>query len=338
MSSRLPRTTSRAQQGSTLVVTLLVFAMGIALVVPMYSEYTLFLQRSANSFAAEQSHAYLLGGESLAAQVLRADREADRHEDDRRDDLSEIWAQETQTYPLDEGGWLRGKLEDLQGRFDLNSLSSGELAAGRGFSSTQEQFMRLLQVFEEPQVSQQAARSITESILDWMDENSEPRDFGAEDDYYYAVVPPYRAANRPFSSVSELRAVAYVTPEIYQAVEPFLTVWSDHTLNINTAPVEILRTFNSPGDLSPLSESEGDILLQLRGEKGGYEDVAAFTTSDVFADKEMAADIAARLGLTSDYFLFTGDVDIAGRITRLYSVLHRDEQAVVALVRASGSL
>ncbi len=40
------------QRGSALVVTLLVFAIGMALIVPMYSEYTLFLRRHANSFTA----------------------------------------------------------------------------------------------------------------------------------------------------------------------------------------------------------------------------------------------------------------------------------------------
>ncbi len=48
---------------------------------------------------------------------------------------------------------------------------------------------------------------------------------GAEDEYYAAQTPAYRAANRPMSSVSELRAVAHMTPEIYRALLPWVTVW-----------------------------------------------------------------------------------------------------------------
>ena len=165
-----------AQRGSALVVTLLIFAIGIALVVPMYSEYTLFLKRSANSFAAEQGYAYLRGGEELAMLALKQDAEFDQKEDDMRDDLSEFWAQEPQIYPLDEGGWLQGRLEDLQGRFNLNSLAVAA-PEGKRFSAHQEQFIRLLQVFEEPQVNQQDAMLITEAVVDWIDANSEPRDY-----------------------------------------------------------------------------------------------------------------------------------------------------------------
>lgn len=325
------------QRGSALVVTLLIFAIGIALVVPMYSEYTLFLKRSANSFAAEQGYAYLRGGEQLAMLALKQDAEFDQQEENIRDDLSEFWAQQEQFYPLDEGGWLQGRLEDLQGRFNLNSLA---IAApqGKRFGAPQEQLIRLLQVFEEPRVNQQDAMLITEAVMDWIDTNSEPRDFGAEDDYYYDAVPPYRAANRAFVSVSELRAVAYVTAEIYAAVEPFLTVWSDgEKLNINTAAPEVLRTLNTTGDFQPLSELDVDALLELRGE-AGYESVEDFLASGVFQGRELSAQLTGSLGLSSDYFLFIGEADVADRVSRLYSVLKREGQQVRTLVRASGSL
>ena len=327
------------QRGSALLVTLLIFAIGIALVVPMYREYTLFLKRAANSFTAEQSNAYLRGGEELAALVLIQDRLLDREQGAERDDLSEFWSRESQAYPLDEGGWLQGKLEDLQGRFHLNSLDTPP-AQGQRFSAAQEQFIRLLQTFTEPEVSQQDAMLITAAVLDWMDGDTQPRDLGAEDLYYYDATPPYRTANRRFASVSELRAVANMSPDLYLALEPFLTVWPDTgerlKLNINTAPAQVLRTLNSAGDYQPLSEVEGAILLELRGENG-FESMEVFLNSPPMAERTLGEELRQNLGLNSDYFLFSGETDIAGRITRLYSVLHRGQQ-VRALVRSSGSL
>ena len=327
------------QRGSALLVTLLIFAIGIALVVPMYREYTLFLKRTANSFTAEQSNAYLRGGEELAALVLIQDRLLDREEGVERDDLSEFWSRESQAYPLDEGGWLQGKLEDLQGRFHLNGLDTPP-AQGQRFSAAQEQFIRLLQTFSELEVSQQDAMLITTAVLDWMDGDTQPRDLGAEDLYYFDATPPYRAANRRFASVSELRAVANMSPDLYLALEPFLSVWPDTgerlKLNVNTAPAQVLRTLNNAGDYQPLSEVEGEMLLELRGENG-FESVEAFLNSPPMAERKLAEELRQNLGLDSDYFLFSGETDIAGRTTRLYSVLHRGQQ-IRALVRSSGSL
>lgn len=325
------------QRGSALVVTLLVFAIGMALIVPMYSEYTLFLRRHANSFIAEQAWAYLRGGEELASLLLREDLLEDEREGVVRDDLSELWAQQVPPYALDEGGWLTGRLEDLNGRFNLNSLL-GQPPAKQRFTAQQEQFIRLLQTLEEPTVSEQDAILITESVVDWLDADSQPRDFGAEDDHYYAVTPSYRAANREMMSVSELQAVAYVTPEIYAAIEPLLTVWTaDLKININTAPAQVLRSINSTGDYRPLSAQEGESLLELRGEEG-FENAQAMLDSPVFEDRQLSQELVASLGESGQYFLFSAEVDVADRISRLYSVLQRQQQQVRTLVRASGSL
>ncbi len=329
----------RRQRGSALLVTLLIFAVGIALVVPMYGEYTLFLQRTSNRFAAEQSDAYLRGGEELAALVLQRDQLLDEEEGRQRDDLSELWARQTQVYPLDEGGWLQGRLSDLQGRFNLNRLHTRP-AQGQRFSAVQEQFIRLLQTVAEPQVSEREAIRITNAVLDWMDDDTRPRESGAEDLYYGSLEPPYRAANRGFSSVSELRAVAHVSAGLYRALEPLLTCWPPRgvpgKLNVNTASVSLLRTLNGAGDYQPLSVAEGEMLLDLRGESG-FATLEDLIGSPLLAERKLSEELQRSLGLDSDYFLFSGEVELAGRLTRLYSVLHRDRQ-VRTLVRASGSL
>ena len=325
------------QGGSALVVTLLVFAIGMALIVPMYSEYTLYLRRHSNTFNAEQAYAYLRGGEDLAALLLREDLLEDEREGVVRDDFSEVWAQQVPPYALDEGGWLTGRLVDLSGRFNINSLA-GRAPQNQRFSAYQEQFIRLLQTLEEPLVDEQDAILITESVMDWLDADSQPRDFGAEDDHYYDVTPSYRTANRAMVSVSELQAVAYVTPEIYLAIEPLLTVWTeDLKINVNTAPVQVLRSLNSKSDLQPLSPQEGETLLELRGEEG-FENPAAMLESSVFEGRELSEELSNSLVETSAWFLFIAQVDVADRISHLYSVLHRQQGGVLAVVRASGSL
>lgn len=332
----------RSESGAALIVALLVFALCTSVVVAMKSEFTRFYQRSANLFLSEQAHAYLRGAEDLASLALLIDYDADKSLGQSRDDLDEIWAQPSAPYPLDEGGWLAGELLDLQGRFNLNSLAAAP-AGGEGaarFTAAQAQFIRLLQALGEPPLGQQEAIQITRAIGDWLDRDSVPTPDGAEDDYYYALAPAYRTANRPMASVSELRAVAYITPELYQALRPWVTVWPQEPglLNVHTASAMLLRTINTDGDLSPLSEADGLALAEQR-EATGFASVDEFLDNPVFdGKKDQMSKVKALLGESSSYFLLDAKVEVADRNLRLYSVLERKRRQVTAIARAGGSL
>ena len=345
MRSRRCRPAGRGRQGgAALVVALLVFALCTALIVAMEGESARVYRRSANIFLAEQADAYLRGAEQLASLALIVDYDQDKSREQPRDDLQEIWAQPPSPYPLEEGGWLQGSLEDLQGRFNLNTLAAqaaqDDPVGEPRFTAAQAHFIRLLQALGEPAVSQQEAIAITRAIGDWLDPDSNLSPEGAEDDYYFGQTPAYRAANRPMASVSELRAVAYMTPEIYQALQPWVTVWPEtpEGINIHTAPAMVLRSINADNDLSPLSEGDGAALVDYR-ESSGFADLEDFLANPVFADKvEEMEQAKTLLGESSGYFLLRAQVEVADRNMRLYSVLERRNRQVTALVRASGSL
>ena len=332
----------RAQGGAALIVALLVFALCTALVVAMELEFNRFYQRAANILLAEQANAYLRGAEDLAILALLADYDADKSRDTPRDDLLEMWAQTPAPYALDEGGWMAGCLRDLQGRFNLNSLAA-RVAPAEGaprFTASQAQFIRLLQALGEPQLSEQDAVLITESVTDWLDRDLEPDADGAEDDFYVARTPAYRSANRPMASVSELRAVANISPEIYRALEPWVSVWPQQPapLNIHTAPATVLRSINTDGDLSPLSVDEGQALVEQR-EAVGFADLEDFLASPVFASRQgQLEEVKPLLGENTSYFLLSAEVEVADRRMRLYSVLQRSGRQVGALARANGSV
>lgn len=56
--------------------------------------------------------------------------------------------------------------------------------------------------------------SIADAILDWIDEDTDPRPLGCEDEYYASLPTPYSAANGPLESVEELLLVRGVTPQL----------------------------------------------------------------------------------------------------------------------------
>ncbi|MGB0595555.1 MAG: type II secretion system protein GspK [Rubripirellula sp.] len=55
---------------------------------------------------------------------------------------------------------------------------------------------------------------IADAILDWLDEDEEPRPFGAEIEYYSTLPTPYEPNNGPLQSVEELLLVRGVTPNL----------------------------------------------------------------------------------------------------------------------------
>jgi general secretion pathway protein K len=335
----------RRQRGVALVVAMLVFAICAALLVALQRDFTLAYQRASNRFVAEQSWSYLRGAEELAALALRVDREADLAREAPRDDLTEVWAQEATPYALDEGGWMMGALWDLQGRFNLNSLvvqtPGGDAAGATRFAPAQQVFIRLLQTFEELPLTEYEAIAITESVGDWLDGDGNPRMNGAETPVYASRTPPYRPANAPMRDVSELRAVANISPELYLLLQPLVTVWplDGGTINIHTAPPNLLRALNALGGLQPLTEADGDSLLQYRTETG-FVDIDDFLAQPVFsgAQPDDVTALRALLGESSAFFLLDARVEIADREQRLYSVLRREGRQVDVLLRVPGVL
>jgi hypothetical protein len=60
---------------------------------------------------------------------------------------------------------------------------------------------------------------VADAILDWLDDDDEPRPFGAEVDHYSALPTPYAPKNGPIESVEELLLVRGVTPDLLFGVD-----------------------------------------------------------------------------------------------------------------------
>lgn len=83
---------------------------------------------------------------------------------------------------------------------------------------------------------------ILDSLLDWRDEDDLRRLNGAESDDYRAQGVPYGPKNGLMNSVSELARVNGVSPAIYDALAPWLTIYSGQPrVNINNAPAGVIR-------------------------------------------------------------------------------------------------
>ncbi|HET8712026.1 MAG TPA: type II secretion system minor pseudopilin GspK [Spongiibacteraceae bacterium] len=325
MNSR--RSDARRERGAALIVALLVVAMVVMLATALSSDFLYMFRRVENQLYSEQAYAYLRGAEALSRAALLYDLQKD--DKDRNDNLAEDWAQ-PQQYPTDYG-WIGGQLEDLQGRFNLNTLPLTKKLQPGEYSKEQWQFIRLLLALklEEP-MSLDQAEALTDAVTDWIDRDSDVNGLGgAESQFYESADPPGRPANRPLVGPSELMLVKGMTPEIYRALAPLVTVWpalaTNNAININTAPVEVLRSLGADKDPQPLSEGEIDALLEARKAPKFISDgdKAALLGGGVLANRKI--DMSSVV-VKSDYFLLNTITDFEGHRYAMRSILHRTSE------------
>jgi general secretion pathway protein K len=144
------------------------------------------------------------------------------------------------------GGYAyRVDLQDESGKINVNNPVLEE--------QLQKQLQKLCEVIG---IKKEDADIITDSILDWRDGDSLHRMNGAEDDYYQALNPPYKAKNSRLDTIEEMLLIRGVTPEYFYGrperspdgsiiykygLSRYLTVYANtNTINVNYAPLPVL--------------------------------------------------------------------------------------------------
>lgn len=298
------------QRGIALITVMLIVALATIAAVAMASRQQLDVYRISNLLHGDQAYTYALGVENWASSILRRDLK-----DNETDNLGEAWAENIPPLPVP-GGQIKGYVEDLQGRFNLNSL----VLDGKVSKPQLEQFQRLLKALE-------INEEIAVAVVDWMDVDIDPQPpNGAEDSVYLSEDPPYRAANMPFSSISELYLIQGFDNKVVSSLLPHIAVLPKNSkININTAGATVLRSL-----LKDLTESDGQRLVDDRGEDG-YKSVEDFLQHEVMAGGEIDPN---QLTVASEYFLIHADVEVGQARSRLYSLVERVKgRPVVTLAR-----
>ena len=221
----------RGERGAALLAVLLLVSVMGALTATALERLRLSVALAANNAALDQARAFAVGVESLLA--LRADDVIALSPE--RTTLAGGWNGEGRRIPLPGGGIAHATLRDGGNCFNINSVAEGvppNPLLPRATGSAQ--FTALLSALEVPQGT---ARRIAEAAGDWVDSDSNPSREGAEDQAYAGGEQPYRPGNTLFAEVSELRAVAGMTAEIYDRVRPWLCALPTTDLspiNVNT--------------------------------------------------------------------------------------------------------
>lgn len=240
-------------KGVALVATLLVLVLLVALCTETFRHGVRAAETAAWHADSIKAFSLAEGGVRAAAVVLREDLK-----DNGFDTLDESWSRPAPPIEVGDGAILVA-VEDEERRIDLNRLvmAKGNAADDRRVAV----FRRLLRNLSLDE-------SIADAVVDWLDNDDDPRPGGAESSYYQGGRYPYKAKNDLFDTVDELRLVRGVTPAAFERLLPFVTVHSaDGKVNLNTAPKEVLMALSAGDDAAAggtIDEAAANRIVEYR--------------------------------------------------------------------------
>jgi type II secretory pathway component PulK len=114
----------RQSRGAALIIALMVLALVGVIGASMSLDYLITVKRASNQLIGEQAYSYGIAAEAFAIKALQMDLLLDTQEKGgRHDALDEFWAQESPPFQTAEGAY-GGRLYDLSGRFNINTLAN----------------------------------------------------------------------------------------------------------------------------------------------------------------------------------------------------------------------
>jgi general secretion pathway protein K len=320
--------TQRKQKGVALIVVLLLLAIMATIAAQMSERLFIQFHRAENQINHQQAYWYSIGVEALAKAGIE-----EAYKDGDTINLSQMWATEETTYPLDYGEAL-GSVRDKQACFNLNALSNIEPQT----DPSQRPFLVKvwINLLESVDVENYLAEVIADSSWEFMDEDDVVRSAtGVEDSTYQSFKPAYLAPNGWIADVSELRAINGVTAEVFKAVSPFVCAIpsANWYLNVNTIQPEqakILVALFSPN----LSDSDAQEVLENRP-FDGWDSVDDFLAESEISqvDEKIKQEAKVYLSVDSQFFELDAQVLVEDSRVRVRSLLHSSDKKVVNVIR-----
>lgn len=309
-------------RGAVLLTTLLVMSIMAALAVTVMEDLRVAVSRAITIQDYAQADWYMIAaGDFTETQIQAVAPQINNVAINAR-----LAAADPILFPL-ERGVMTLELTDASRCFSLNALITSEgLARAEG----QRQFEFLLNALGVQAVD---AQTLVSSVTDWADMDNQVQPGGAEDYTYLGLPQPYRTANTPFTSVTELRAINGMSEELFEVLRSYVCIrkpGTDALININALGEQDL-----PILASILGDQGGQAAIQLLTERppGGWPNRDAFletpalatiSTKDaafnriIFTPDVLRAEVSIVLGTAQKDIVFEYTVPESGKPERVY--------------------
>ena len=317
--------TGTRQQGVAIITALLIVTIATTISITISTQLQLDIRRTGNLVATDQSQVYSVLAEK-ALRVILKDKET-------HDGFIEILIKDgIAKRPLFiDNASIEAEITDLSACININSL----VDTGGTINTLTD--TRLSRLFSNKGIK----NNVTQAIADWIDPdliNRTPN--GAEDGYYMNLEKPYRTAQSPLYSISELRLIrGFEDNDTYKMVTELVegtydkdtgrfsgpAICAFHTanatpININTASVEVLKSIQ-PG----ITQSQIETILQQR------TDAALTAVPPVFKTPD-------NLVTVSSYYLLKTKVLIGNANKVTYSIIYWDGTETSTIYRTQRTL
>jgi len=313
-----------SQRGVALIIVLLLLAVMVSIAATMSERIFTQFRRANQQVNYQQAYWYSIGAEGLAKKAIEQS-----YKDGDTTNMSQAWALDEQTYPLDYGQ-LKGRITDKQACFNLNVLN-GVTGSEKAYVSQVWQSL-----LGELDVDSYQAEVIADSTREFIDSDDRVQStYGVEDSYYESMSPAYMTANSLLADSSELRAVQQVGGDVMYKVAPYVCAlpYSDWRLNVNTLTpdqAKLLVAMFSPN----LSESDARSVLESRP-FDGWGSVEAFLSEAPIAaaGDTVIAQAKGYLTVQSQYFELDVEVLVEQARVRLRSLFYSNDKQTATVVR-----
>ena len=346
---KTPGVNKSQQSGVALITAVLIVSLITVAAAAMAARQLLDMRRTENTLHAEQAYVYALAAEEFAKQVLAQDNDKKVDFESKPDSLLvESWSHPLPPIPVP-GGSIQGSIKDATASFPVNNVvdSGGQ---------KREPYRKALQRLIDNVLSDSFSPDLANAILDWVDPDQNVSAGGAEDNDYLRLKVPYRAANHPIESVSELRLVNGLQADDYAKLvprdgrPPFVNALPiDTPININTASKEVIMSLSDKIDAQMADTILKERDEAIKNDKAPYTDVNKFkeeikddiyganpTDPRVKMEKNKFEFDASLLSVNSQYFEVTAIANIGRSEVQLHSLLKRDGNTVTTLRRGIG--
>ena len=228
-----------------------------------------------------------------------------------------------QTTVVDEpigDGVVRVEIIPEQARWNINQLNR-ESRAGIPYVEVWEQ------IFTMSGLPQEYWSELIDCWNDWTDADSiVTGNYGAEDEYYKSLDPPYTTRNGPIDTIDELRLVKGFVPAILDGgvlnpeetrtnrqirisgIKELFTTYGDGKINVNAAPMEVLMTIPGVDEIMAgaiIEEREGaggSGILSGGRTTGGASRISSSTSAqeEDYSFKTVSDFMGRIVGITTD--------------------------------------
>ena len=216
MKDRGQKPEDRSQRGSAIIITVLIVTILVALVVEFAYEVYIDTSSLSNWTNAQKASLIAKSGQILSTTYL--------------DEVKKIYNTEAVIeLPVERDLGLNTqlilKIEDENAKFNINSII-------RPNGTTNDDTLLSLQnLFKYLNINPKLA----DVIADWMDTDSEPGNGLADSED--------NAKNALLQSIDELKLIPVIDKNTFDKISPFITVYGNNKININTAKLPVLMSF-----------------------------------------------------------------------------------------------